>query len=405
MVINNAGDGDGYDADPSTPDDRDPDANGNPCGRSQLGSHGTHVAGTIGATGNDGFGVVGANWTVGIRPVRVLGIDGGSYFDIAQGVLYASGLPADNGAGGVLTPPAQPARIINMSLGGGCPAPGSDPLLAAVQTVTNPARPNGGVLVVVSAGNDATSTPSCPAAYTEVLAVGSVGPSSHRASYSSFGSHVDIAAPGGDFPNPIIGSYGVLSSTCDFRNFPTPCTPNHAFYVGTSMASPHVAGIAALLLANNSGLTPADLRARLLTFSTPIDPSEQIGVGIVNARNAMTQSQEPTHQVLVRAINATTGTVDATVTASGGSFTLGPPLADGNYFVVAGQDDNSAGQAGLPGQRLGAFGGISSPTPVAVSGTAGAFVSFTVGFPVEEEPNDLAASASRLILDGAVQGR
>jgi hypothetical protein len=230
-----------------------------------------------------------------------------------------------------------------------------------------------------------------------------VGPSGHRASYSNFGSFVDIAAPGGDFPNPIVGSFGILSSTCDFRGFPAPCVPNHAFYVGTSMASPHVAGVAALLLAANPSLTPVELRARLLTYAAPIDPAEQIGPGIVNARNAMTQSLAPAHQLFVRAIDATTGSVAAAAAAAGSSFTLAG-LPDGNYFVVAGQDDDGDGQIGLPGQRFGAFGGVSSPTPVAVSSTAGAFVPIRVGVPVEEEPNDQGASSSRLVVDGAVQG-
>jgi subtilisin family serine protease len=410
-TIDNAGDGTGYDPDPSTPDDRDPDGQGFPCGRSQLGAHGTHVAGTIGAKGNDGVAAVGANWTVGIRPVRVLGIDGGSYFDIANGVLYAAGLPADNGSGGVLTPPAQPARIINMSLGGPCPA-GPDPLHAAIQTVTNPAlaNPAGGVLVVVSAGNEAFSVAPCPAAYDEVIAVGAVDPSGHRTTYSNFGSFVDVAAPGGDFPmpggavpDPAIGPYGILSATCDFRSFPAPCTPNHAFYVGTSMASPHVAGIAALLLAANPGLTAADLRSRLIGYATPIDPGEQIGTGIVNARNAYTMTLEPSHQLLVRAINSTTGQLAATVTANGGAFTING-LADGSYYVVAGQDDDGDGQIGLPGRRFGAFGGVSSPTAVNVSTAAGGFAGFTVGYPVEEDPNDDTATPNVLVVDGAVQG-
>ena len=401
-AINNSGDGDGYDADPSTPDDRDPEANGAPCARSTLGSHGTHVSGTIGATGNDGVGVIGVNWTVGIRPVRVLGVDGGSYFDIAQGVLYAAGLPSDNGSGGVLPGPAQPARIINMSLGGGC-ITGPDVLHDAVQAVTNPSLPNGGVLVVVSAGNEASSVAPCPAAYPEVLTVGAVGPSGHRTPYSNFGAYVDIAGPGGDFGSPQVASSGVASSTCDFTPFPAPCTPNHAFYTGTSMAAPHVSGVAALLLAADPSLTPAQLRTRLVTYAAPISAAEEIGPGIVNARNSLTQSSAPPHQLYVRAVNATTGATAATVAATGSSYTLSS-LPDGSYYVVAGEDESGDGEIGLPGRRFGAFGGIPSPTAVAVSGTAGGFAALTAGYPIEEEPNDVTASANRLLVNGAVQG-
>lgn len=402
-TIDNAGDGDGYDADPSTPDDRDPDpATGAPCARSTLGSHGTHVSGTIGAKGNDGTAVLGVNWTVSIRPVRVLGIDGGSYFDIAQGVLYAAGLPSDNGAGGILPGPVEPARVINMSLGGGC-ITGPDVLHDAVQAVTNPQLPHGGVLVVASAGNDASSIAPCPAAYPEVLTVGAVGPTGHRAAYSNFGAYVDIAAPGGDFGSPPLATSGVASSTCNFTPFPAPCTPNHAFYTGTSMASPHVSGVAALLLAQDPSLTPADLRTRLITYATPIDPGEEIGPGILNARNALTQTAAPTRQLYVRAVDATTGAVAATVAATGGNFTLSG-LPDGSYYVVAGEDESGDGEIGVPGRRFGAFGGISSPTAVAVSGTAGGFAAFTAGFPAEEESNDVAGTANRVMANGAVQG-
>src|SRR6185503_3952833 len=87
--------------------------------RADLGAHGLHVAGTIGAVGNNSIGVTGINWTVRIRPVRVLGIGGfGSEYDIAQGILYAAGLPADNGLGGTVQA-SSGARIINLSLGGG----------------------------------------------------------------------------------------------------------------------------------------------------------------------------------------------------------------------------------------------------------------------------------------------
>jgi subtilisin family serine protease len=403
-AIDNAGDGNGYDPDPGTPDDRDPEnGTGDPCGRSSVGSHGTHVAGIIGGLGNNGADVTGVNWTVGIRPIRVLGISDGSYFDIAQGVLYAGGLPADDGSGGVLAPPAQPSRIINMSLGGPCLL-GPDPLHDAVQAVTNPGLPNGGALVVVSSGNDGTSEAPCPAAYDEVIAVGAVTAGKTRAAYSTFGSFVDIAAPGGDFPTND-GSFGILSTTCDFATAPppAPCNPNFAWYTGTSMSSPHVAGIAALLLAANPGLTPDQLRNRLLTYATPLDPNLETG-NLVNARNALTQTTAPARQLFVRAVDAATGATVATTTAMPGVPYSLTSLPDGNYFVVAGEDEGGDGDVGVPGRRFGAFGGVSSPTALAVSATAGGYAAFVAGYPIEEEPNNAEGTASRLIVDGAVRG-
>jgi len=115
--ISNADNGHGYYFDPSIPASYHPDSTGTCFIPSALGGHGVHVAGTIGAVGNDGVGVTGVNWTVRIRPVRALGVGGfGATYDIAQGVLYAAGLPADNGAGGTVRP-ANGAKVINLSLG------------------------------------------------------------------------------------------------------------------------------------------------------------------------------------------------------------------------------------------------------------------------------------------------
>lgn len=399
--VSNTGDGDDRDPDPSAPDDRDP-TNGSCLGaRESLGSHGTHVSGTVGAMGNDGVSVTGVNWNVSIRPVRVLGMLFGDFLDIADGILYAGGFPVI-GAGGATVQATPAARIINLSLGGDCPV-GADPIHDAVQVVTNPNLANGGVLVVASAGNDATSVPSCPAAYPEVLSVGAVGPSGHRSSFSDFGSSVDIAAPGGEFAPPADGTWGIYSSVCDFTVFPSPCLPRTARYFGTSMAAPHVAGVAALLLAQDPTLKPADLRARLTTYATALPATEELGAGLVNARNALTQTTALPRQIYVRAVNAATGAIAATVQATGGNYSLSG-LPDGSYFVVAGQDESGDGFIGLPGRRFGAYGGISAPTAVPVSSSAGAFVAFTVGYPVEKESNDAVGGADRLLVDGAIEG-
>jgi subtilisin family serine protease len=409
--VDNADDGDGYDPDPSIPDDLDPSNPGCLGGHLQFGGHGLHTAGTVGAIGNDNYSVTGINWTVHIRPVRVLGLQSGDYFDIAQGVLYAAGLPADDGHGGVLTPPAAPARIINMSLGGPCPmgpdpAPGADLLHDAIVAVTDPGLPGGGVLVVASAGNDATAVPPCPAAYSEVLAVGAVGPSGARASYSNYGPWVGIAAPGGEVNAPD-GTYWVYSTMCDFTPLaasPTAlCTPTQARLPGTSMAAPHVSGVAALLLAANPALTAADLRARLTSYVTPLDPAQEIGPGIVNAWFALTQTTGPSHELFVRAYDAATGAAVATVPAPAGQYLLSA-LPDGSYLVYAGQDENGDGVIGLPDRLFGAFGGAAQPTPIAVSSTTGAFASFSIGTAVEAEPNQTAASASRLVMGGTMRG-
>ncbi|HEY6060834.1 MAG TPA: S8 family serine peptidase, partial [Gemmatimonadales bacterium] len=254
-TIDEAGDGDGYDADPVQPADYDWDFKRScAIGLTTSGNHGLHVAGTIGAVGNDGVGVTGVNWTVRIRPVRVLGVSGaGSFYDIAQGILYAAGLPADDGGGGTVTAPSA-ARVVNLSLGG---PSGSTTLHNAVIAATN-----AGALVVASAGNDANTSPLYPAAYPEALSVSAVGPDGLLATYSSYGSTVDIAAPGGDFADGG-ASFTVLSSAWNFVTG----TPIYDAWDGTSMAAPHVTGVAALLLAQNPSLTVAQLRARLTTYA------------------------------------------------------------------------------------------------------------------------------------------
>jgi len=392
--ISNAGDGDGYDPDPTMPADYNYDEK-NSCvkGLSTWGDHGLHVAGTIGAVGNDGVGTSGVNWTVRIRPVRVLGVSGsGSYYDIAQGLLYAAGLPADNGHGGTVQAPSA-ARIINVSLGG---TSSSSTLHNALIAATN-----AGSLVIAAAGNSGGTTPLYPAAYPEALSVSAVGPDGALASYSSYGSTVDIAAPGGDIADGG-GSYGVTSSVWNFVTN----TPAYDSWDGTSMATPHVTGVAALLLAQNPSLTAAQLRSRLTTWAVDAGPAgvdNLYGAGIVNARNSLAQSFAPPEQLYALLYDANTGRLIATLPTANGAYSF-TGLDDGNYWVYGGADENGDGQIAVAGRPWGTLGGTATPAPVTVNGAGTYGASFAIAQPAEHEPNDVIAQANPLPLPGTSNG-
>ena len=231
----NAADGGGIDADPNDPGD---------AGLRSI-FHGTHVAGTIGATTNNGAGVAGVAWNVGLLPLRVCGIEGCSLFDQIEAMRYAAGLA--NSSGSVANPRAD---IINLSLGG----PGFS---AAGQAAVDAVRA-AGVIVIAAAGNDADSVPLYPASYDGVVSVSAVGPDRDRAPYSSFGTMVDIAAPGGNLATDVNGdgyADGVLSPHADDSSGAPQF--EYLFLAGTSMAAPHVAGVAALMKSANANLTPA----------------------------------------------------------------------------------------------------------------------------------------------------
>ena len=388
------GDGDGPDADPTDPDDLEFNFFFGCWDHAFLGDHGLWTAGIIASAANDAVGGAGVAWNVKIRPVRVLGITGaGTDFDIAQGVLYAAGLPA---AGADSTTPVQApsrAQIINLSLGGSSP---DSALGAAVAAAIN-----AGSLVVASAGNDGLDFPVYPAAYPGVMAVGAVGMDGTLATYSNAGIFVSVTAPGGDFRLDDNGGGGVYGPGWDFGNG----RPVHLFGYGTSASAPYVSGVAALLLSKEPTLSATQLRSRIEQYAsrTPgLGRSDTYGWGIVNAYNALTQGAAQ-RQTLVRLVDATTGlTVKTAPVAANGNFAL-TQLQAGAYFLQAGDDEGGDGQIGVPGRRFSWAGGSGKPTVFNVNANAQT-VALPLGVPTEVEPNDDVAHANFLSVGSYVVG-
>ncbi|MET0288684.1 MAG: S8 family peptidase [Pseudoxanthomonas sp.] len=261
-------DGNARDADPSDPGDW---VTANQCGYTHGASssswHGTHVAGTVAAVTNNGVGVAGVAHGAKVMPVRVLGTCGGYDSDIADAIIWASG-----GTVSGVPNTSTPAEVINLSLGG------AGACGTTTQSAINSAVGRGTTLVI-AAGNDNTNVSNAsPANCNNVVAVGSTTNTGARSSFSNYGSLVDIAAPGSS----------ILSTLNSGTT--TPGSASYASYSGTSMATPHVAGVVALMQSvASSPLTPAQVEATLKSTARafPGTPSQPIGAGIVNAKAAM----------------------------------------------------------------------------------------------------------------------
>ncbi len=270
-----ARDGDGRDADASDPGDWTNYGDcyaGSPASNSSW--HGTHVAGTIAAETNNNQGVAGVAWGADILPVRVLGRCGGYTSDIADGIVWASG-----GSVSGVPANANPAAVLNLSLGGS----GSCP--STTQSAVNTARANGSTVVVAAGNSNANAANYTPASCNGVISVASTDRSGNRAYYSNYGSVVDLAAPGGE--TNVTSGDGVLSTLNTGTT--TPASDSEAFYQGTSMAAPHVAGVAALVKAVAPSMSPDDVEATLVDSARAFPGScSQCGSGLLDAAAAVT---------------------------------------------------------------------------------------------------------------------
>ena len=282
--------------------------------------HGTHVAGTIGAAQNDA-GISGVAPNVSIQHVRVLGRCGGSFNDVIDGIRWAAGLTTSwdgrpwSAFG--LTVNAHPADVINMSLGGG------GGCWSTLQDAITQARAAGTVVVTAAGNSTADAASFTPANCNDTVTVAATGRVGGLAGYSNFGSSIDIAAPGGDMPR----DSGILSTVATGAT--TATGYGYANYHGTSMAAPHVAGVAALVASQHPTWGPAEIEAALYagvrpfpadsvrpcvtTSETPTGSQRRCGVGLLDAVGALDMAQ-PTLTITApdRLAAGETATVSAT---------------------------------------------------------------------------------------------
>jgi serine protease len=318
-----ANDGNGRDSDASDPGDATVAGacgTGSPAQDQASSWHGTHVAGTIAALTNNGVGVSGVAFGAKVVPARVLGKCGGYTSDIADAIVWASGgtvtgVPAN----------ANKARVINMSLGG------SGSCDTTTQNAINSARSRGAVLVVAAGNSNVNASNASPANCQGVITVAAVGRTGGKASYSNYGTVVDVAAPGGD------SGAGILSTLN--AGTKAPAGDTYAYYMGTSMATPHVAGVVALMLSKNPNLTPDDVEAKLKSTARAFPAAcSGCGTGIVDAAAAVnaamgaTTAPAPTqNEVESNNTIATANKVLTTGTTVSGNLASG---ADADFFVV-----------------------------------------------------------------------
>jgi subtilisin family serine protease len=280
--------------------------------------HGTHCSGTIAGIGNNGIGIAGINWTAKIMPLKFLGADGSGYSsDAVEAVLYAK----DMGA-----------RISSNSWGGG---EYSQSLYDAIR-----AFGDAGGLFVASAGNSSQDTdilPHYPASFdlSSIIAVTATDSTDALASFSNYGAtSVDLAAPGVAIYSTL-PQYAYLSSSCNDND-----GDGYGYCSGTSMATPHVAGVASLVLSHNSNLTAVEVKNAIMNGIDPLVSlnGKMVTGGRLNAEKALKTSHWLSLS-LISGVIASGRAQDITVTADAASLAGG--LYNANIIISSNDLDEN----------------------------------------------------------------
>ena len=301
-------------------------------GRSDSNGHGTHVAGIIAATANNGLGGSGLAPSTKVLPVRALDASGSGYWsDVANGIVYA----VNQGAG-----------VINLSLGGHS---GNASLQAAIDYATSNGR-----VVVAAAGNDGTNVPNYPAAYPGVIGVAASDQSDAVASFSNSGSAVDVTAPGVGILSTVPGGYASMS--------------------GTSMATPFVSAAAAMIrsAAVARGLGSVNVESVLASSAIDIGAHGRdltSGAGLINPRNALCSVSGCTFGLKANiAVKKTTLTVR--LNRSAAQQVILQRVVGGKWKRVTAKSTAANGVASFKVKRGSSYRVVAPPTAVTSAATS-----------------------------------
>lgn len=360
-----SGDGDGRDGDPSDPSGD---------------VHGSHVDGTVAAETNNSVGVAGVSWGSRLLPVRVLGLNGGTLADIIDGVLWSVGQSVPG-----VPDNANPAQILNLSLGG--PFRCSD--APALQDAFDQASTAGATVVVAAGNDDVDASGFAPASCNNVITVGATDLPGARALYSNYGARIDVMAPGGDTTVDTDNNGdvdGVLSTINNLTG-----NASYDYYQGTSMASPHVAGVAALLKSVRPSLTGAQVEDLLKRSARSISSSScsvGCGAGLIDAAAALrlavpatlasytanfSSTNVPVGRVITsvalgRGVSSSTGkvTADVGITAKRADKSGNVAMVTGSarHLIISldGRSQTSYAKGGNLNFKLFNFGGVEVKT-------------------------------------------